>query len=98
MQIQLVRERLAAAVAEVQASTGETLQYFGYTPDSVTPPTFYAGEVTLNPNGTFGGFDQAEVTCRLLTSHSDDKEGQRLLDEFLRRTGMASVRAAILAA
>lgn len=98
MQIQLVRERLAAAVEGVRGGNGEVLQCFGYTPDAVTPPTFYAGEVSLNPNGTFNGFDVAKVTCRVLTSHSDDKEGQRLLDEFLRRTGTTSIRAAILAA
>jgi hypothetical protein len=98
MQIQLVRERLAAAVAGVRGSNGEVLQCFGYTPDAVTPPTFYAGEVTLNPNGTFNGFDTARVVCRVLTSHSDDKEGQRLLDELLRRTGESSIRAALLAA
>ncbi len=98
MQIQLVRERLATAVEAVRGSNGEVLQCFGYTPDAVTPPTFYAGEVTINPNGTFNGFDTAKIVCRVLTSHSDDMEGQRLLDEFLRRTGDSSIRAAILAA
>lgn len=98
MDIQLVRTRLAAACTGVVASSGEKLNCFGYVPDAITPPVFYAGEITLDPNGTFGGFDQVEVTCRVLTSHADDAEGQRLLDEYLRRTGSSSVRAALLAA
>jgi len=96
--ISLVRTRLAAAVESVVASSGETINCYGYVPDSVTPPVFYAGEVTINPNGTFGGDDIVDITCRVITGHSDDKEGQRLLDEFLRRTGNSSVRAALHAA
>jgi len=96
--ISLVKTRLAEAVESVTAESGETINCFAFTPDAITPPVFYVGEVTINPNGTFNGFDTADFVCRILTSHADDKEGQRLLDGFLRRTGPSSIRAALHAA
>jgi hypothetical protein len=99
MRISLVRRRLAAAVESVAVTTelGEIVRLacFGYVPDAVVVPCFYAGEVTIDPLVTFGTADNADITCRVLTSHSDDAQGQYLLDELLRRSGASSVRAAL---
>lgn len=91
-----MRQRLAGAVDSV--TSAPSLAVFGYVPDSIPEPAFVVGEVEINPNNSFGGFDEARVTCYVLTGRQDDRAGQKLLDQFLSRTGAASVRAAILAA
>lgn len=99
MDISVIKARLAAAAATVSADpvAGKLVGY-GYTPDGPDIPCFYAGETTFQHNVTFGAVDQVEITCRVLTSTSDDEAGQRLLDKYLRRTGPFSIRAALLAA
>lgn len=93
MQISTVRTELANA-----ASAIEGLTCYGFTPDAIAEPCFYTGEVEIEANNSFGGYDVARITCRVLVSRADDQAGQKQLDDFLSRTGERSVRAAILAA
>lgn len=93
MDISRVRQGIADAAASVAG-----LRCFGYVPDSITPPVFYAGEVEIDPEQTFGPMDKVQITCRVLVSRSDDRTGQKLLDGFLKRTGPTSIRAALAAA
>ncbi|MGW4476805.1 hypothetical protein ACWENQ_44740 [Nonomuraea sp. NPDC004354] len=95
MDIGLIREGLAAAVKAGIPS----LNCFGYCPDSVPEPTFYAGEVEIDFDRAYGrGMDEARVTCRLLVSRADDRSGQAALDRYLAGSGPLSVKAAIEAA
>lgn len=100
MEISVVKARLATAARAVERPFDEAgdLQCFGYVPNDIDPPCFYAGEATIDPNVTFGDDDIVEIICRLLTSTADDEAGQLLLDKYLARKGDSSVRAALLAA
>lgn len=101
MDISIVKTRLAAAASTVAADPGAgKLNCYGYVPNDVDPPVFYAGEATFQHNITFGDVDQVEITCRVLTSTADaiGDVGQALLDKYLRRKGVFSIRAALLAA
>ncbi|MEV0227982.1 hypothetical protein [Nonomuraea sp. NPDC050786] len=90
-----VRKGLADAVRDRTPS----LNCFGYVPDSVPEPCFYAGEVDITFDRTFGrGLDEIEVTCRLLVSRADDRSGQAALDRYLAGSGPHSVKAALVAA
>lgn len=95
MQIATVKAALrdAVLVAEIPE-----LDCFAFVPDDPPFPCFYAGEVTIEPNQSFGGYDQAEIVCRVLVSASDDADGQARLDQYLSRSGQYSIRAALLAA
>jgi hypothetical protein len=95
MDVSLVKAELAAAVAGAGIPN---LDCYAYAPASPSVPCFYAGEVTIEPNNTFGGSDVAEVTCRVLVSTADDADGQLLLDRYLSRSGTYSIRAALLTA
>lgn len=98
MKVALVRTRLAAAVAAVKLADNQIINTYGYVPDAPTVPCFYAGEAEYDPLTNFGGTDSVEITCRVLTSISDDKAGQAALDALLCRTGTSSIRAALEAA
>ncbi|MEU1602685.1 hypothetical protein [Micromonospora matsumotoense] len=93
MNISEVRQELANAAAAVPGLIG-----YGYSPDSITVPCFVPTEVELEVNQSFGGYDKATITCHVLVSATDDKFGQKQLDELLSRTGPRSVRAALNAA
>lgn len=93
MRISQVRRELAAAV---KAASINRLTCYGYTPSAPTVPAFVVGPVTIEPNNTFGGSDTAEITCTVVTSMADDKDGQVLLDDLLSRDGDKSIRAALL--
>lgn len=95
MNLSTVKSELAAAVA---AAGIPGLDTYAFVPDRPSIPCFYAGEVTIEPNNTFGGSDVADVTCRVLVAHSDDLDGQLLLDKYLSRDGAYSIRAALFAA
>lgn len=95
MDLSLVKAELAAAVAAAEIPNLDT---YSFVPDRPSIPCFYAGEVAIEPNNTFGGSDVAEVTCRVLVSHADDADGQLLLDKYLSRSGDHSIRAALFAA
>ena len=90
-----IRDGLAAAV-----KTGvPSLNTFGYCPDAIPEPCWYAGEVEIDFDRAFGrGMDELRITCRLLVSRADDKSGQAALDRYLAGSGPDSVKAAIEAA
>jgi hypothetical protein len=89
---------LRQAIADAVDAGVPALTCFGYVPDSVPEPCFYAGEVEIDPHNSFGGDDAVTVRCRVLVSRSDDKSGQAALDGYLSRTGTSSIRAALEAA
>lgn len=95
MQIALVKAALRDAIIAAEIPG---LNAFSFVPDDPPAPCFYAGEVTLNPNQTFGGSDQADIVCRVLVEGADDADGQAALDQYLSRSGPYSVRAALIAA
>jgi hypothetical protein len=96
MNIYQVKTELAAAV---RAAEIPYLDTYAFAPSKPSVPCFYVGEVSIDPNNTFGaGCDVAEVTCRVLVSSAEDADGQKLLDQYLSRTGDHSVRAALLEA
>lgn len=95
MQIATVKAAIRDAV--IAAEIPE-LDCYSYVPDNPSVPCFYPGEVTIDPNQTFGGSDSAEITCRVLVSAGDDADGQALLDQYLSRSGPYSIRAALNAA
>jgi hypothetical protein len=92
--------RVKAAIRDaVIAAEIPNLDCFSFVPDDPPFPCFYAGEVTIEPNTTFGtGSDQADIMCRVLVGAADDADGQALLDQYLSRAGAYSIRAALLAA
>lgn len=99
MRLDLVKAALRDAVIAAEISG---LDSYAFAPDDPEVPCFYPAEVTINPNGSFGpddgGFDTADITCRVLASGADDADGQLWLDRLLSRTGAYSIRAALLAA
>lgn len=89
MNISAVRSGIAA-----NANTIDGLNCYGYVPDSVSEPAFYAAEVDVTYDLTYGGVDELSVTCRVLVGRSDDEASQQLLDAYLSR-GARSLKAAI---
>lgn len=93
MQIGEIRVALADAVRDPTISG---LNAYGYVPDSVPEPVFYAGEAEIDFDTAYGrALDEARITCRLLVSRADDRSGQRALDEYLAGSGSRSVKAAL---
>lgn len=85
-----VRRALAAAAAAVPGLTSTP-----HAPDAFEAPHFYPGETEIEFDETFGaGVDQMLVTCYVVTSSADDKDGQALLDKHLGR-GTLSIKAAL---
>lgn len=99
MQVATVKQELANAV---KAAGIPNLDCYSFAPAEPHIPCFYAGEVTIAPNQSFGprpgGHDEAEITCTVYTSAADDADGQALLDAYLSDSGTYSIRAAILVA
>lgn len=90
---------IRAALADAVRDAIPALNSFGYVPDAVPEPCFYAGEVEVDFDRAFGrGLDEARITCRLLVSRADDRAGQEALDRYLAGSGADSVKAAIEAA
>lgn len=94
----LVATVKAALRDAVLAAQIENLDCYAFAPDDPETPCFYVGEVTLNPQTTFGGCDTAEFTCRVLVAAGEDEDSQAVLDALLSRSGTRSVRAALEAA
>lgn len=91
MDVAAVRQGLATAADAVAG-----LECFGYVPDSVPVPCFYAGEVEIDYDEAYQrGMDVIWVVCRVLVSRADDRAGQALLDGYLKGAGPTSVKAAI---
>lgn len=85
-----VRAGLATAAAAVPG-----LNTSPHAPDAVDVPHFYPGESEIDYDRTFGsGVDEAVITCYVLTSAGEDKDGQLLLDQLLGRGDM-SIKAAL---
>lgn len=89
MNISAVRAGLAA-----NADTIVGLNCYGYVPDSISEPAFFAGEVDVNYDQSYGALDELIVTCRVLVGRADDEASQRLLDTYLGR-GEHSLKLAI---
>ncbi|WP_327679485.1 hypothetical protein [Kitasatospora sp. NBC_00458] len=100
MQIAAVRAALADAARTVQLPAGvRKLTATGYTPDSVSEPHFFTGEVSVDFDKAMGrALDELEITCRVLVGRGDDRAAQQLLDALLSGAGPASLKAAIEAA
>lgn len=100
MQVSEVRKAIADAARAVVLPAGVgKLTCTGYTPDAVTAPHFFCGEVAVTFDKTFGrGTDELEITCRVLVGTADDKSAQRTLDALISGSGPASLKAAIEAA
>jgi hypothetical protein len=90
-----VKQRLAEAVA---AAGIPKLDAYAYMPTSPHLPCFVAGEVSIEVNQTFRGCDLAYVTCSIFVSAADDLDGQQMLDKLISRSGLYSVRAALMEA
>ena len=100
MDISAVREAIAVAASAVQLPSGvRKLTCTGYTPDAVTEPHFFVGEVSIDFDKAMGrGLDELEITCRALCGRGDDRAAQRVLDALLSGSGPASLKQAIEAA
>jgi len=100
MQISEVREAIAEAARVIVLPPGAgALTCTGYTPDAVTEPHFFVGEVEVNFDKTMGrGLDELSITCRALVGRGDDRAAQKVLDALLSGAGPASLKAAIEAA
>lgn len=79
MDIVAVRAGLAANAATIAGLTCTA-----YAPDAVAVPAFFPIEIAIafdeSNNRTT---DAAAVTCRLLVSSADDRDGQQALDAYL---------------
>ncbi|MFB9512396.1 hypothetical protein [Streptomyces purpureus] len=95
-----VREAIADAARAVVLPDGVgKLTCSGYTPDSITPPHFFAGEYAVEFDKAMRrSLDEVELTCRVLVGRADDRSAQRTLDRMLSGAGPASLKAAIEAA
>jgi hypothetical protein len=100
MQISEVREAIAEAARAIVLPAGAgALTCTGYTPDAVTEPHFFVGEVEVNFDKAMGrGLDELSITCRALVGRGDDRAAQKVLDGLLSGAGPASLKAAIEAA
>lgn len=92
MDIAAIRQGLA----DVVEAAIPGLNAFGYVPDSIPEPCFYAGEVEIDYDLAYQrGMDEARVSCRVLVGRAEDKAGQAALDLYLAGSGSSSVKAAI---
>lgn len=92
-----VKQALAAAVTAAEIPK---LNAYAYLPDNPELPCFFAGEVQVRPNNamgllTPGGWDLAVITCGIFVAQGDDRDGQRMLDLLISRTGDYSIRQAL---
>lgn len=98
MDIGAVRQGLADAVkaADITIPGMPKITTYGYFPNSLTPPTFYVGEVEIDFLGAMSrGLDILEVTCRALIGRAEDRSSQSALDKLLSGSGPTSLIAAI---
>jgi hypothetical protein len=97
MQMSAVREAIADAARAVVLPAGlPKLTCFGYTPDSVPAPCFFAAEYSTEFDKAYGrALDEVELTCRVLVGRADDVAAQRTLDALLSGSGPASLKQVI---
>jgi hypothetical protein len=94
MDLDAVALGLATAAADIVGLT-----CYEYTPESVTVPAFYVGEITTDFDETMArGMDRLTVVCRLVVQYSDPKSAQRELNAYMSGSGVKSVKAALNAA
>jgi hypothetical protein len=93
MDVDQVRQALASTAAA--AFTGVT--GYDYVPDAVTTPAFVVGDNTVDYLQTFGTDDNLTFLCRILLDRADGdgKTPQRILGQYMSRTGDLSVKAAL---
>lgn len=90
MDLVVVRAALAAAAGAVDG-----LNAYTHVPAALEVPCFYPGESVIDYDQTFAkGVDDIQLTCYLMTSAAEDRDGQLLLDEFLGR-GPKSIKLAL---
>lgn len=96
MDYSLVKAALASAVAQAEIPK---LATYSYLPDNPELPCFFAGEVSVKSNNSFGltpgGYDQATITCGIFVTMADDLDGQYMLDRLISRDGPYSIRSAL---
>lgn len=96
MDVKAIRQAVAAAAGTVVSP--RRIAAHGYAPDSIDPPFAYPAGTDGNYHETQEGRGGLVVTLRILTSRSEDRAGQELLDDYLASEGATSVPAAIEAA
>lgn len=90
---------IKAAIAAAVGTAIPSLNVFGYCPDAIPEPCFYAGEAEIDFDRAYQrGMDDMQITCRLLVSRADDRAGQAALDAYLAGSGSKSIKAAVEAA
>ncbi|WP_256334662.1 hypothetical protein [Lentzea albidocapillata] len=78
------------------AATITGLRCFEFVPDAPNPPSFFPAEMEIDYDKSFaGGMEAWVVTCRVLVPRSDDRSGQIELQNYLKRTGSTSIKAAL---
>lgn len=92
MDISAVRQGLADNAATIAG-----LATYGYVPDSIIAPTFFAGEVDITYDAAYArGMDDIRVTCKILAAPATEVQtGQQRLDGYLKGAGPTSLKAAI---
>lgn len=94
MDVAGIRQGIANAAATIPGLRG-----IPYLQDSIEPPAFVSGEVTLDFDKTFrrgvAGLVEGLFLGRLYVSRTSDRSGQEKLDGYLLPTGDLSVMAAI---
>lgn len=95
MDVDLIRSALATAMRTVVDASGAQLEASAFADSSVDPPWGYVADVAGRFDVTLDGADDLTVTIKLVTSQSEDRRGQELLNAFLKDTGATSVKAAI---
>lgn len=88
-----VKENLRAAMATALLPLG--IDCYAYVPSEPHAPCWYPAESIIVPQTTMRGSAQLDLTCRVLTSSAEDRDGQLLLDEMLSMSGDYSVWAAL---
>lgn len=95
MDVTAIRNALATALRTVVDASGAQLESTGYAADSVDPPWAYVADMVGRYDASMDGLVDLTATVRLITSQSEDRRGQELLDAFLKDSGPTSVKAAI---
>jgi hypothetical protein len=87
----------AGLAAAVDAIDGVTT--YSYTPDAVTVPAFYVGEITTDFDAAMNrGLDELSIVCRMVVEKADMESAQHNLNRYMAGSGALSVKAALEAA
>lgn len=88
------------AVIENLASVVKTaipdLTTYDYSAEAIIEPAFLPGDVTIDFDQTFGrGLDAITIKPIVLVGRSDDRTGQKKLNDYLSGSGSTSLKAQI---